>query len=541
MNLKNACLLLILSIFSKICIATVFYVDPVNGSDTGDGSYASPWQTLEQVVTNNLIESLAYVTPYDPDNPQIVGKNIGAPIQPGDTIMLYSGMHGEIFLRNYINNDFITIKAVSNNTPILKKIHFQGGEKWRLEGLTISSEPYGVYINEKLIHIESHGWQGPVSLIDVTNCHIYSTSNPWTSADEWVTKASNGIMIIGDSINIINNTIENIRMGINMRGNFMQVSENSIVNFSGDGIRILGSNNLVESNIIKNCYAVDENHDDGIQSFALGVIIVDNNIVRRNTILNYEDPNQPLLGSLQGIGCFDGFYNNWIVENNLIIVDHWHGISFYGANNCHIINNTVLDPSPDITPGPSWIKIEDLDGIPSANCVVKNNVSNSMAINPNSNTTIGNNTSLITYNDYGNNFIDYVNNDFHLSENSILIDNADMSVSPNIDLDEVLRPQGDTSDIGAYEYVFPLSSNGFIHEEYFSIYPNPSTNLINIDGESKSVNIKLFDTLGKEISSYSNKKLPFSMDVQSLTKGIYFVQISNSENLKIFSYKIIKN
>ena len=66
---------------------------------------------------------------------------------------------------------------------------------------------------------------------------------------------------------------------------------------------------------------------------------------------NYEDPNQPFRGTLQGLGCFDGFYIDWVIENNLVVTDHWHGISLCGAVNCRIVNNTVVDAN-DVSPGP---------------------------------------------------------------------------------------------------------------------------------------------------------------------------------------------
>ena len=35
---------------------------------------------------------------------------------------------------------------------------------------------------------------------------------------------------------------------------------------------------------------------------------------------------------------------DWVIENNVVIVDHWHGITLGGARNCRIVNNTVIDP-----------------------------------------------------------------------------------------------------------------------------------------------------------------------------------------------------
>src|SRR5271154_2201519 len=71
-----------------------WYVDPVNGSMSGDGSAAHPWHTLAEVVNAHLISSQTrgggsptYSTPLQPLNPKGV-------IKPGDVIYLMSGNHG---------------------------------------------------------------------------------------------------------------------------------------------------------------------------------------------------------------------------------------------------------------------------------------------------------------------------------------------------------------------------------------------------------------------------------------------------------------
>jgi len=447
--------LLVIFLFFRILTlsSNTFYIDPINGSNSGDGSINYPWHTLEEVIDQLKIESYSYITPYDPDSPQLILKNMGAPVKSGDTLILKSGMHGVIFLQNYINTNYITILGGTNEDPVIKQLQLQACKNWRFDGVSISSEPYGSYINDNLVFLQSHSWQGPIDHIEIRNCDIYSTENPWDNAEDWINNVSDGIYILGDSIEIHNNNIRNIGFGITLSGDYIHVVGNVVKNFSGDGLRVLGSGCLVESNIIKNCYAVDENHDDGIQSFTSGGLIVDNNIIRGNTIINYEDPNQALLGSLQGIGCFDGPFNNWTVENNLIIVDHWHGISFYGALNSKVINNTVIDPSPDIQPGPSWIKIVGIDGgAPEPGNFVQNNVSNQFFINGTMN---NNNTSFIDFTDYEENFVDIINNDFHLTTNSELINTADDLAAPPFDLDGIERPQGLHSDIGCYEYTPP--------------------------------------------------------------------------------------
>ncbi|HMQ61531.1 MAG TPA: choice-of-anchor Q domain-containing protein [Flavilitoribacter sp.] len=277
-------------------------------------------------------------------------------------------------------------------------------------------------------------------------------------------------------------------------------------------------------NTIKNCYDVDDNHDDGIQSFTTNGYVVDHNIVRGNTILNFEDPNQPLLGPLQGIGCFDGFFNDWTVENNLISVNHWHGITFLGANNCRIYNNTVLDPTPDITPGGSWIMIDDhKNGMPSSNCAVRNNVANQFVVDG----ATGNNLVLNSYTGYIVNFADYAHFDFHLLPTSALIDAGDDSVAPPIDFDGVARPQGAHADIGAFEFRDATAVRDQDSEAEVRIYPNPVKDKVTLTGDFTQGDITIIDMQGQVVARFQSVSSPFTVNLSRLLAGSYFIVLNN--------------
>src|SRR5512139_2168883 len=78
--------------------ATDFYVDPVNGSDSGDGSAANPWRTLQAVIAANLIETRNWDSlPYGSGS-VLVPVNAGAPVKAGDTLWLRTGYHGEVVI-----------------------------------------------------------------------------------------------------------------------------------------------------------------------------------------------------------------------------------------------------------------------------------------------------------------------------------------------------------------------------------------------------------------------------------------------------------
>jgi parallel beta-helix repeat protein len=493
-----------------------------------DGSLASPWSTLADVFAANLIETRSYLPlPYVEGVSQLSPKNVGAPVQPGDTLMLYDGLHGVGFFRGGFNAEPITIMAAPGHVPILSRFQLQAGARWRLIGLHISPEPYGTYHATHLIHFETHNWHGPVREVEVRDCNVYTSSNTsaW-SAEDWVSRASSGIRYFGKQGLIQNNTFTNVDFGVMVTGDSTQAIGNSIINFCGDGMRAIGNDLLFEGNLIKNCYAVDANHDDGIQSFATPEAPLYRVVLRGNTIINYDDPDQPLLGALQGIGCFDGPFIDWVVENNVVIVNHWHGISLYGAINCTVANNTVIDPTPGVTPGPSWIRINDDTsiGVPSTGCVVANNIANTYAV---TGTTLLNNLTVPGA-EYDLHFVDAAGYDLHLISTSMAIDAADDLYAPLVDHDGVPRPIGAQSDIGAYEYLGPMSVKPS-SDALVSIRPNPSVDIliIGLPEGTPLVTVEVLDRLGRTIIHDQNL-VGDRVDVRGLVPGAYLIRCNGS-------------
>jgi len=172
-------------------------------------------------------------------------------------------------------------------------------------------------------------------------------------------------------------------------------------------------------------------------------------VLRGNTIINYEDPGQPHRGTLQGIGCFDGMFVDWVVENNVIITDHWHGITLLGARDCRIVNNTVLDLN-DQSPGPPWVRIGNhKDGTLSTGGVIRNNLTTSISIDDGAEVAEDHNLIIENTDDF---FVDAAAMDLHLLKGCAAVDSGSLDLAPVIDIEGVSRPQGEGVDIGAYEY-----------------------------------------------------------------------------------------
>jgi parallel beta-helix repeat protein len=459
-------LLLVFCIAAPVCAST-FHVDPVHGDDSsGDGSAAHPWRSLSHVLDDGLVETRDWPSlPYE-DGMTLVTIHAGAPVKAGDTILLHGGDYGDVVIGSAYNASPIIIAAAPGETPRLRTLLIRSAQNWIVRGLTVSPSFGGNNEQTTIVEVDNHNWFGPAWDIDLDDLDIYSIddASAW-GPDEWVNLASSGVEIGADRVQLTNSRVRNVRFGIGVDGADALVRGNLVDGFSADGLRGLGDRdvfeyNRVQNNLIGDDY--DDNHDDGFQSWSVGpggvgtgeVVGV---VLRGNVFINATDPSNPLRSSMQGIGCFDGFFTDWTVENNVVITDHWHGISFYGMRNSRIINNTVIDLA-DGQPGPPWIMVNaHKDGRPSENVVVRNNLAGDFSLDGNGIVADHN----IEFTDAAALFV-AAPLDLHLKPGSAAIDAGSAELAPPLDVEQVPRPQGAAVDLGAYEYRDDLIfANGF--------------------------------------------------------------------------------
>jgi len=453
MRLQVLGLLLLVAPFAG---AADFYVDPVSGSDSGSGSSASPWRTL-QTVLDTRVETRNWASlPYQP-GATLVPVNPGAPVKPGDNLWLRSGYHGAVTLQSAYNAAPITIAAQPGHVPRLRSLLVQAAQHWILRGLSISPSHAPPLAPITMVQVRDHSFFGPAWDVTVEDCDVFTVddASSWT-ATQWVSTASSGVSVGADRVTVRGCRLRNVRFGISVDGAEALIQGNVIDGFSADGLRGLGDSGVFEYNRVQNNYVgdpPDANHDDGFQSWSVGPGGVGTGEVRGvtlrgNVFVNHWNPAHPLRSSMQAIGCFDGLFVDWVVENNVVVTDHWHGISFLGIRNSRIVNNTVIDID-ESSPGPPWIMVAPhKDGRPSENVVVRNNLATDY--------------SLVGTNIVADHSIEFTGAtaaslfvappyDLHLRGGSAAIDAGSTDLAPLLDVERVSRPQAAGIDLGAYE------------------------------------------------------------------------------------------
>ena len=113
-----------------------FYIDPIHGSMSNDGSKQRPWRTLAEVLapSSRLISSFAYVN-YAKGGRDMAPVNPQGPVKAGDTLVLMTGDHGDVDLRQYENKDFIYVVAGKDQTPVISKLLVLAASHWVFKGL----------------------------------------------------------------------------------------------------------------------------------------------------------------------------------------------------------------------------------------------------------------------------------------------------------------------------------------------------------------------------------------------------------------------
>jgi hypothetical protein len=341
----------------------LFYVDPVKGNMSNDGSLSRPWRTLAEVV--------------DSKNKMIGDQNTSAPIKPGDVIYLMSGDHGNVQILGAVNKEFITVQAAPGQTPILRSLRVDGAAKWMFLGLKVQGAvdgSTGSSPGEGLVDFGHNLQRGPASDIIFAGGSVSTTDDTsrWTDLD-WVNKPFIwGLRFGATCVTINENRFFNLRNAVNVDGDRTLVADNHIDNFGNDGIDLVASHVVIRNNMITNGRHTPSEpmHPDGIQGWTKPGQTNTDVTIERNTIIKTGDPEK---NGMQGITIFDGKWDGVRILNNVVVTNTWHGITISGVVNSQIINNTVVAFDPE--KHPTWITVDKAkDGTPARDVVIRNNI-----------------------------------------------------------------------------------------------------------------------------------------------------------------------
>lgn len=293
--------------------------------------------------------------------------------QKNEIYFIKSGKYGKISMQGVNNKTFVA----ENENVEIDFLDLKNCKNLSFNGISIGN--YKSENETTIVKIDSSSRE-----IEFSNC-IFRTidSEKKISLKEWETTIPIGVISHGQKINFTNNSFFNVFHALEINGDSCMINDNLIYRFSGDGIRNTGDFNSYIANCIFDAtvddyYDPNGNHDDMFQSWTFGKpisdIVLKNNICISCTDESLENKSK----IVQGIVCFDGFEYNWSISDNLVIMDHPHGIALFGADHCIVENNKVIRNPLKIAEFESnpWIMISPhKDGRLSLNNTVKNNYS----------------------------------------------------------------------------------------------------------------------------------------------------------------------
>jgi parallel beta-helix repeat protein len=427
-------LILFLSCFSiAFAGANTYYVaPPPNGDDSNPGTSADPFATIQHAINVSIAGDSIIVTPGIYQGARFYFKS-GTPAMP----ITLTGQPGAIVNSPGPQNSNGDNLWVRNSSYII------------VEGFEIHSAPRsGIAVQADPEPDESFG-----VIVRNNHCHNNGVWGIFTGYAKNILIEGNETSFSGDEHGIyVSNSSDNpiIRFNISHDNNASGIQINADPVLDGDGII---TNAIIDSNVIYN------NGVGGGAAINLASVrdsLIVNNLLYNNRATGiagwddgYCDDNPGGCGGQYIFGTRDNrIYNNTIVMPSN---GRW-AISLLNGSINNEIKNNILQNFHAFR-GSINLDAESEPGLDSDYNIVKNAFTN------NDGDTI---ITLAAWQALGhdpnsfiptaNLYVDQANGDYHLVTGSEAIDQG-TNLSVSDDLDGIVRPQGGTFDIGAYEYV----------------------------------------------------------------------------------------
>jgi hypothetical protein len=261
-----------------------------------------------------------------------------------------------------------------------------------------------------------------------------------------------GFEVTGNNNLIRGFTIQNPNnnSGLRVSGNFNIFEQNEISNTLQDGVWFFGHDNIFRHNYIHDIWlgagTDTDPHVDCFQTWSWDWDTY--NVLFEGNICNHNRASGS--NQIAMISGDDSREVRDITFRNNIFIMHDAGYSplaVYGdryVSNIKVYNNTFYNTTGQGSPA---VYMED---------VIGSQVINNVSIGYSQIAELTGTGNLISNNTWDGEYgmVDYLHLDFHLLPNSPLID-AGVNTDAITDFDGIPRPQGNSFDIGAYEYTAP--------------------------------------------------------------------------------------
>lgn len=408
--------------------AEVYHISA--GAEAGDGSASAPWGSLEAALAS--------------------GRLTG-----GDELRLATGQYGDVVLSGWRFDTPLRIVADMRHQAHLTHLEIERSRNLYIEGLAIW--PLEMGGRGPMVRTDARSAHITLSGLDVRSRETAAGYPTWDLAG-WEASKRGGMFLRGPDNRVEGSRFLGVYHGIATTGERAVVLGNLIQGFAGDGLRGLGDGSVYQGNRIQDCVQIDGNHADGFQSWSLGGEnnrpgqgVVTDITLRGNMILEWaSSPVSPLRCSLQGIGLFDGMFEDFVIENNLIFVSAYHGIAVAGGINTRIVNNTLVNPRDPGLDRP-WLSISPhKNGTLSVGGIVANNITPRLRLVEMDRSRMTVVQNLIG--PYPGRYLQApLAGNWRPQEGGAPIDAGDARFAPAYDIEGRVRPQGDGVDIGAFE------------------------------------------------------------------------------------------